>query len=69
MEVVDAGAAGIQGGDVQKDFHSVRHIFADHLKQKGVAEFLVGGVLGRQSEGITFVRYGKDFRPEVVAPK
>lgn len=50
------------------DFHSFRHTFADHLKQKGGAESLVGGVLGHQSGGIAFSRYGKDFRPEALAP-
>jgi len=59
---------GFRASDAQKDFHSFRHTFADHLKQKGVAESLVGGILGHQSEGITFGRYGKDFRPEVLAP-
>ncbi|WP_457363574.1 tyrosine-type recombinase/integrase [Pseudomonas sp. TE3610] len=59
---------GFKGEGVQKDFHSFRHTFADHLKQKGVAESLVGGILGHQAEGITFSRYGKDFRPEVLAP-
>lgn len=52
----------------KKDFHSFRHTLADHLKQKGVAESLVGGLLGHQAGGITFTRYGKDFRPEVLAP-
>jgi integrase len=51
----------------KKDFHSFRHTLADHLKQKGVAESLVGGLLGHQAGGITFNRYGKDFRPEVLA--
>lgn len=52
----------------KKDFHSFRHTLADHLKQKGVSEALVGGILGHQTGGITFSRYGKDFRPEVLAP-
>ncbi|WIF69474.1 site-specific integrase [Metapseudomonas otitidis] len=52
----------------KKDFHSFRHTVADHLKQKGVSEALVGGILGHQTGGITFGRYGKDYRPEVLAP-
>lgn len=56
------------GFEGKKDFHSFRHTFADHLKQKGVSEALVGGVLGHQTGGITFGRYGKDFRPEVLVP-
>ncbi|MCO7568461.1 hypothetical protein NJH78_00590 [Pseudomonas chlororaphis] len=59
---------GFRDDGVRKDFHSFRHTLADHLKQKGVAESLVGGILWHQSAGITFGRYGKDFRPEVLAP-
>jgi len=59
---------GLRDGEGKKDFHSFRHTFADHLKQKGAQEGLVGGLLGHQSEGITFGRYGKDFRPEVLVP-
>jgi len=59
---------GFRDGEERKDFHSFRHTLADHLKQKGVVESLVGGILGHQSGGITFTRYGKDFRPEVLAP-
>ncbi|OYT95192.1 MAG: hypothetical protein CFE49_14120 [Pseudomonas sp. PGPPP3] len=59
---------GFRDDGVRKDFHSFRHTLADHLKQKGVVESLVGGILGHQSAGITFGRYGKDFRPEVLAP-
>lgn len=58
---------GFRDGAAKKDFHSFRHTLADHLKQKGVAESLVGGILGHQTGGITFGRYGKDFRPEVLA--
>jgi len=59
---------GFRDDAAKKDFHSFRHTLADHLKQKGVAESLVGGVLGHQTGGITFGRYGKDFRPDVLAP-
>lgn len=59
---------GLRDGAERKDFHSFRHTLADHLKQKGVTESLVGGLLGHQTGGITFGRYGKDFRPEVLAP-
>lgn len=59
---------GFRDGAERKDFHSFRHTLADHLKQKGIGESLVGGILGHQSGGITFSRYGKDFRPEVLAP-
>ncbi len=59
---------GFKGGEEKKDFHSFRHTVADHLKQLGVAESLIGGVLGHQTGGITFSRYGKDFKPEVLLP-
>ncbi|WP_434580465.1 site-specific integrase [Pseudomonas sp. Z5-35] len=59
---------GFRDDAVRKDFHSFRHTLADHLKQKGVSEALVGGLLGHQTGGITFGRYGKDFRPDVLAP-
>ncbi|QEW07318.1 site-specific integrase [Nitrincola iocasae] len=52
----------------RKDFHSFRHTVADHLKQLGVAESLVAGLLGHQTGGITFSRYGKDFKPEMLQP-
>ena len=58
---------GFRDDAAKKDFHSFRHTLADHLKQKGVSEALVGGILGHQTGGITFGRYGKDFRPEVLA--
>jgi len=59
---------GFKDGEGQKDFHSFRHTVADHLKQKGISEHLVGGLLGHQTGGITFSRYGKDFRPDVLVP-
>ncbi len=61
-------ALGFKGAESKKDFHSFRHTVADHLKQLGVTESLVAGVLGHQSGGITFSRYGKDFKPEVLQP-
>lgn len=51
----------------KKDFHSFGHAVADHLKQKGVTEVLVGGILVIRP-GEIFGRYGKDYRPEVLAP-
>jgi integrase len=59
---------GFTGGVEKKDFHSFRHTVADHLKQLGVTESLIGGILGHQTGGITFGRYGKDYQPEVIAP-
>ena len=51
----------------RRDFHSFRHTVADHLKQLGVAESVIGGILGHQTGGITFSRYGKDYMPETLA--
>ncbi|MCJ8339976.1 MAG: site-specific integrase [Pseudomonadales bacterium] len=58
---------GFTGGDEKKDFHSFRHTAADHLKQLGVPESIIGGILGHQTGGITFNRYGKDYKPETLA--
>lgn len=59
---------GFKGGEDKKDFHSFRHTVADQLKQQGIAESLIGGILGHTSGGMTFTRYGKDYKPEVLAP-
>lgn len=55
-------------GSGKKDFHSFRHTVADELKQKGVSENLIGGILGHTTGGITNTRYGKNFKPEVLQP-
>lgn len=59
---------GFDDREGRKDFHSFRHTVADSLKQRGVAESLIGGILGHSTGGITFTRYGKDFRPHVLQP-
>lgn len=59
---------GFKGGGEKKDFHSFRHTVADHLKQLGVAESLISGILGHSTGGITYSRYGKDYTPEVLLP-
>ena len=53
-------------GEEKKDFHSFRHTVADHLKQQGVEEPKIAALLGHQAGGITFGRYGKDYKPEVL---
>lgn len=58
----------LKDGDQKRDFHSFRHSVADHLKQKGVTEALIGGILGHTTGGITINRYGKDFKPSVLKP-
>ena len=62
----DIGLVG--NGSGKKDFHSIRHTVADELKQKGVSENLIGGILGHTTGGITNTRYGKDFKPDVLKP-
>ena len=59
---------GLREGDTKKDFHSFRHTVADMLKKKGIPEAMVGGLLGHQTGGITFSRYGKDFDPQALLP-
>lgn len=61
------GEANSRGSE-KKDFHSFRHTVAGYLKQKGIDENLVGGLLGHQTGGITFCCYGKDFKPDVLVP-
>ncbi|MBT3438305.1 MAG: tyrosine-type recombinase/integrase [Oceanospirillaceae bacterium] len=58
-------AIGLAEGGVKKDFHSFRHTLADDLKQRGVAESLIAGILGHSTGGITFGHYGKDYTPAV----
>ncbi|WP_205598533.1 site-specific integrase [Halomonas sp. NO4] len=53
-------------GDEKKDFYSFRHTVADHLKQKGISENLIGALLGHTTGGITNNRYGKDYKPKVL---
>lgn len=59
---------GFKGGAEKKDFHSFRHTVADHLKQQGMVESLIGGLLGHSTGGVTFTRYGKDYKPDVLVP-
>ena len=50
--------------DGKKCFHSFRHGVSDCLKQKGVAEEKVTGLLGHVEGSTTFGRYGKAYQPE-----
>jgi len=54
----------LKSDTVRKDFHSFRHTVADHLKQKGMSENLIGGLLGHHTGGITNNRYGKTYKIE-----
>lgn len=53
-------------GNGHKDFHSFRHTVANMLKQKGVSENEIGGLLGHATGGITNNRYGKDYDPKFL---
>jgi len=52
--------------DPLKSFHSLRHTFADTLKQKGVQEVLIAELMGHANQSITTGRYGKRYQPKVL---
>lgn len=54
--------------DEQKCFHSLRHSFTDTLKQAGEAESIISELVGHVVDSITFGRYGKRYRLDVLAP-
>ncbi len=45
-------------------FHSFRHSLANGLKQAGVQETLIAGILGHSIGSVTNERYGKRFEPK-----
>jgi integrase len=50
--------------DKGKVFHSFRHTFVDNLKQAEVPEAIVAALVGHEHGGITFARYGKEYKPK-----
>ncbi|MAE08568.1 MAG: hypothetical protein CL661_07395 [Bacteroidetes bacterium] len=42
----------------KKSFHSLRHSFANELKQAGVNEQVASELLGHESQSITYGRFG-----------
>lgn len=52
--------------DPLKSFHSLRHTFADTLKQAGEQEALIAELMGHANGNITTGRYGKRYRPKVL---
>lgn len=52
--------------DPQKSFHSLRHSFADTLKQAGTSEVLISELMGHLNGNITTGRYGKRFKAGVL---
>lgn len=52
--------------DKLKTFHSLRHAFADCLKQQGIQKELISELMGHSQDSITMSRYGKRYKPEVL---
>ncbi len=52
--------------DPLKSFHSLRHTFADGLKQLGEQEVMIAELMGHSNASITTGRYGKRYKPEVL---
>ena len=52
--------------DSTKVFHSFRHTMIDQLKQKEVPKEMVANIAGHLDESVTFGRYGKNYKPEVM---
>ena len=50
----------------KKSFHYLRHTFANELKQVGVNEQVTSELLGHASQSITYGRYGKNSKTEIV---
>ena len=47
-------------------FHSFRHNLQDNLKQQLIQESLVDEMVGHVVEGLSFGRYGKQYRIPVL---
>ncbi|TSK08705.1 MAG: site-specific integrase [Geobacter sp.] len=52
--------------DPLKTLHSMRHSFADNLKQLGVQENLISELMGHANNSITTGRYGKRYQAKVL---
>lgn len=52
--------------DPLKSFHSLRHTFADTLKQVGCQESLISELMGHANDSITMGRYGKRYQAKVL---
>jgi integrase len=47
--------------DKKLTFHSLRHTFANELKQAGVSEHVIAQLIGHSNSSITMGRYGKEY--------
>lgn len=52
--------------DPLKSFHSLRHTFADALKQQGEQEALIAELMGHANGNVTTGRYGKRYQPKIL---
>ncbi|WP_136525825.1 site-specific integrase [Geomonas ferrireducens] len=52
--------------DPLKTLHSMRHSFADNLKQLGVQDNLISELMGHANNSITTGRYGKRYQAKVL---
>lgn len=52
--------------DPLKTFHSLRHSFANTLKQQGEQETLISELMGHANASITTGRYGKRYKPGIL---
>jgi len=50
----------------KKSFHSLRYTIVNELKQAGVSEQVASELLGHASQSITYGRYGKESRIEIL---
>ncbi len=50
----------------RKTFHSLRHTFANQMKQMKVPESIIGAIVGHEDQSITTGRYGKDYNISVL---
>ena len=53
----------------KKNFHSLRHSVADHLKQKGVEPHFINELLGHSQGDISSDRYGSAYNPDILFNK
>jgi len=52
--------------EAKKVFHSFRHGVTNCLKQAGIEESLAGELVGHENENVTYGRYGKNLKPQVL---
>ena len=53
----------------KKNFHSLRHVVIDHLKQKGVEVSFINELVGHHHGNIDLDRYGKGYNSDIIYNK